>query len=119
MAGLDILCYNSLNLKNKIAKIEHKKIFCGPSKFFEKCFKAHQDMPKKFHDPNKTFRPPSTYECAVPKFNKNKISKNLGLLYKAKYYLNKISLLVLYYSFIHTYSNYGNIAWGSTNRTNI
>ena len=57
MAGLDILCYNPLNLKNKIAKIEHKKIFCGPSKFFEKCFKAHQDMPKNFMTPTKPSAP--------------------------------------------------------------
>ena len=53
------------------------------------------------------------------KYNENKIAKNLGLLYKAKHYLNKRSLLVLYYSFIHTYVNYRNIAWGSTNRTNL
>lgn len=45
--------------------------------------------------------------------------KNLGLLYKAKHYVNKESLVMLYYSFIHTYTNYGNIAWGSTNRTNL
>ena len=54
------------------------------------------------------------------KYNENKIAENLGLLYKAKHYLNKRSLLVLYYSFIHTYINYGNIAWGSpSNRTNL
>ena len=53
------------------------------------------------------------------KYNENKIAKNLGLLYKAKHYLNKRSLLVLYYSFIHTYINYGNIAWRSTNITNL
>ena len=53
------------------------------------------------------------------KYNENKIAKNLGLLYKAKHCLNKRSLLVLYYSFIHTYINYGNIAWGSTNSTNL
>ena len=40
-------------------------------------------------------------------------------LYKAKHYLNKRSLLVLDYFFINTYMNYGNIAWGSTNRTNL
>ena len=45
--------------------------------------------------------------------------KNLELLYDAKLYLNNGSLIVLYYSFIHTYINYGNIAWGSTNRTNF
>ena len=53
------------------------------------------------------------------KYNENKIAKNLGLLYKAKHYLNKRSLLVLYYSFIYTYINYGNIACGSTTRTNL
>ena len=31
MASLDILCSNPLNLKNKITKIEHKKIFCATS----------------------------------------------------------------------------------------
>ena len=36
MASLDILCFNPFNLKNKIMKIEHKKIFRGLSKNFEK-----------------------------------------------------------------------------------
>ena len=49
--------------------------------------------------------------------NENKIAKNFGLLYKAKYYLSKRFLLVLYYSFIHTYINYGHIAWENNNRT--
>ena len=31
MASLDILYFNPFNLKNKIMKIEHKKIFRGPS----------------------------------------------------------------------------------------
>ena len=35
MASLDILCFNPFNLKNKIMKIEHKKIFRGPSKIFK------------------------------------------------------------------------------------
>ena len=35
MASLDILCSNTLNLKNKITKIEHKKIFCGQSKILK------------------------------------------------------------------------------------
>ena len=53
------------------------------------------------------------------KYNEYKTAKNLGLLYKAKHYLNKRSILVLYYSFIRTCINYGNIVWGSTNRTNL
>ena len=32
MASLDILCFKPFNLKNKIMKIEHTKIFHGPSK---------------------------------------------------------------------------------------
>ena len=49
----------------------------------------------------------------------NKIAKNIGILYKAKPYLDKRSLLALYFSYIHTYLNYANVAWGSTNRTNL
>ena len=42
MASLDILCFNTFNLRNKITKIEHKKYFM-----------AHQYMPKIFHGPHK------------------------------------------------------------------
>ena len=35
MASLDILCINLFNLKNKIMKIEHRKIFRGPSKILK------------------------------------------------------------------------------------
>ena len=35
MVSLDILCFNPFNLKKKIMKIEHKKIFCGPSKILK------------------------------------------------------------------------------------
>ena len=40
-------------------------------------------------------------------------------MHKAKHYLNKRSLSVLYYSFIHSYINNGDIAWGRINRTNL
>ena len=49
----------------------------------------------------------------------NKLSKNLGLLHKPKNYLNKKSMVSLYYSFIHSYLNYGNIAWCSTSMTKL
>ena len=49
----------------------------------------------------------------------NKISKNLGLLYKAKHFLNSDSMRSLYFSFIHCYLNYGNIAWGSTTKSKL
>ena len=35
------------------------------------------------------------------KFTEKKIAKNIGLIYKAKPYLNKDSLLALYFSYIH------------------
>ena len=53
------------------------------------------------------------------KYVESKISKNLGLLYKAKNYLNKKALMSLYFSYIHPFVNYGNIVWASSNRTNL
>ena len=49
----------------------------------------------------------------------NKLSKNLGLLHKAKPFLNAKALTTLYFSFFHSYLTYGNIAWGSTNLTKL
>ena len=40
------------------------------------------------------------------KLTENKVAKNIGLIYKAKSYLNKDSLLALYFSYIHSYINY-------------
>ena len=51
------------------------------------------------------------------KLTENKIAQNIGILYKAKPYLDKRSLLCLYYSYIHSYLNYANAVWCSTNRT--
>ena len=53
------------------------------------------------------------------KHTENKIVRNLGLLYKARTFLERNALLALYYSYIQTYINYANRAWGSTCRTNI
>ena len=49
----------------------------------------------------------------------NKIAKNVGVIYKAKPYLNKDSLLALYFSSIHSCINYANLVWGSTHRSNL
>lgn len=49
----------------------------------------------------------------------NKIAKYIGILYRAKQYLYKKSLLALYYFYSHSYISYGNIAWASTNVTNL
>ena len=46
----------------------------------------------------------------------NKIDKNIGLIFRAKNVLNKNSLIKLYYSFIHSYLNYTNMAWSSTHK---
>ena len=40
-------------------------------------------------------------------------------MYRAKPFLDKESLLSSYYSYIHSYLNYTNLAWGSTYRTNL
>ena len=53
------------------------------------------------------------------KYIERKIAKNIGLLYKAKPYINKHSLLSSYHSYIYSYINYENIARGSTTRTNL
>ena len=53
------------------------------------------------------------------KYIENKIAKNIGLMYRAKPFLDKESLLALYYSYSHSFLNYANLAWGSTYLTNL
>ena len=50
---------------------------------------------------------------------KSKIAKNIGLLYKAKSYIDKHLLLSLYHSYMHSYFNYGNIARRNSAKTNL
>ena len=45
----------------------------------------------------------------------NKISKNLGILYKTRAFIGIKNLKDLYHSFIHSYINYANSSWASTN----
>ena len=50
------------------------------------------------------------------KYIENKVAKNIGLfglLYRAKLFLDKNSLLALYYSYIDTYLNYAYLSWDS------
>ena len=62
MASLDILCFNPFNLKNKIMKIEHKKIFHGPSKILKNISWPINICLKYFMAPTKILRPlPPTY----------------------------------------------------------
>ena len=54
MASLDILCFNTFNLKNKIMKTEQKKIFCGPSKILKNISRPINICLKYFMAPTKT-----------------------------------------------------------------
>ena len=49
----------------------------------------------------------------------SKVAKSLGILYKAKFLLNQKCLKNIYFSFIHSYLNYANIAWASTHNTKL
>ena len=60
MAILDILCSNLFNLKHNITKIEHKKIFCVPSKIFKNISWPIDICLKYFMTPTKAL-PPSSY----------------------------------------------------------
>ena len=51
------------------------------------------------------------------KLTENKNAKNIGIIYKAKPYLNKDSLLALHFSYIYSYINHANLEWESTHRT--
>ena len=44
-----------------------------------------------------------------------KMSKDIGILYKTKFLLNRKCWQDIYYAFIHTHLNYANITWASTN----
>ena len=61
MASLDILFFNPFNLKNKIMKIEHKKIFRGPSKILKNISWPINICLKYFMAPQKPSGPPPTY----------------------------------------------------------
>ena len=49
----------------------------------------------------------------------NKVSKNTGILHKAKNIFSMGDLKTLYFSFVHSYLNYWNIACGSTTRAKL
>ena len=53
------------------------------------------------------------------KYIENKIAKTLEPFHKARFFLDRNVLVALYYSYKQTYTNYVNIAWGRTCRTNL
>ena len=48
-----------------------------------------------------------------------KISWGIGMVIKARNYLNKSGLITIYYSFIYPYLTYCNHIWGCTYKTNL
>ena len=70
---LDSLCSNLLNLKNKITKIEHKKIFCGTSKILKNISWPINICLKYFVTSTKILRPPS--------YILNMLSLNLDVIF--------------------------------------
>ena len=48
-----------------------------------------------------------------------KISKSFGILYRRRLIIPRKQLNQLYFSFVHSYLNYANIAWGSTQKTKL
>ena len=48
-----------------------------------------------------------------------KISKSIGILYTAKLIIPRKQLNQLYFSFVHSYLKYANIAWGATQKTKL
>ena len=61
MASLDILCSNPLNLKNKITKIEHKKIFCDTSNILTNISWPINNCLRYFMTPTKPSAFPPSY----------------------------------------------------------
>ena len=61
MASLDTLCSNPINLKNKLTKIELKKIFCGPSEILKNVSWPINICLKYFMTPTKTLRTTLVY----------------------------------------------------------
>ena len=57
-----------------------------------------------------------TWKCHIDHVCK-KISKGIGILTKARKYLNKRTLQQLYYTFIYPYLSYCNHVWGNTYST--
>ena len=53
------------------------------------------------------------------KVAENKIYKNIGILYWLSHLLDFKNLLKIYFSFIHIYISYANIAWASTFKTKL
>ena len=72
-ASLDILCFNTFNLKNEIMKIEHKKIFRGPSNILKNISLPINICLKYFMAPTKTLRLPTPTYLMYGPLGTNKV----------------------------------------------
>ena len=52
-------------------------------------------------------------------FASKKISKTVGIIAKARYYLSSKLLLTLYFSLVYSYLTYRNVAWSPTYCSNL
>ena len=50
---------------------------------------------------------------------KNKVSKNIGILYKLRHYVSIHVLKQLYYTLIYPYLSYAVVVWGNTYQSNL
>lgn len=53
------------------------------------------------------------------RYIKGKIHKSIGIIFKARMYLNRESLVSLYYSFLYPYILYCIVVWGGCNSTTL
>ena len=86
MASLDILCFNPFNIKNKIMKIEHKKIFRGPLKILKNISWPINICLKYFMTPTKTLRSPSYIlyvRSLIWMFNSIRSYRKINILHKS------------------------------------
>ena len=49
----------------------------------------------------------------------SKVSRGMGMIIKARNYLNRKSLLTLYYTFVYPYLTYCNHIWGNIYQSNL
>ena len=103
MASLDILCFNPFNLKNKIMKIEHKKIFRGPSKVLKNISWPINICLKYFMTPTKTLCPPS-YILNVQCLKQCKLGNIQELAFAVFAFRNIVDILNFYEHWVMTYS---------------
>ena len=82
--------------------------------FDDKCItrKPKVKFPGFFLDENLTWKPHISHVC-------KKISKSIGIIYRARFYLLASTKLSLYYTSIYPYLTYCNTAWSSTYVSNL